>query len=107
MNLPTTNNLFHSNQPITTIPNEPPQEPQHTTATKHKPNKHIQHDKKITIYMTTNKLLDIEHTHLSLQHHQKLTINRNQLIQKTITITLTNLKTNNNNNVLMQQLTSQ
>ncbi len=64
----------------------------------------VRHDEKMTIYVTADELLDIEHARLSLRRHQGLAVDRGRLVREAIAIALADLELNGDDSVLVQRL---
>ena len=89
-------------QPVT----EPVAEPAETAAeaAARKSSGRVRHDEKMTIYVTADELLDIEHARLSLRRHQGLAVDRGRLVREAIAIALADLELNGDDSVLVQRL---
>jgi hypothetical protein len=64
----------------------------------------IRHDEKMTVYVTADELLDIEHARLSLRRDQGLAVDRGRLVREAIAIVLADLEVNGDDSVLVQRL---
>ena len=64
----------------------------------------VKHDEKMTVYITSDELLDIEHARLSLRRHQGLAVDRGRLVREAIAIALADLEANGDDSVLVQRL---
>ena len=64
----------------------------------------VRHDEKMTVYVTADELLDIEHARLSLRRHQALAVDRGRLVREAIAIALEDLEANGDESVLVQRL---
>ncbi len=64
----------------------------------------VRHDEKMTIYVTADELLDIEHARLSLRRDQGLAVDRGRLVREAIAIVLADLELNGDDSVLVQRL---
>jgi hypothetical protein len=69
-----------------------------------KPSGRIRHDEKVTVYVTSQELLDIEHARLSLRRHQGLAVDRGRLVREALAIVLADLELNGDDSVLVQRL---
>ncbi len=106
--LPAADDLFRGNRPMTAVPDEPqkPQEAERSSSVERKPSGRVRHDEKMTVYVTADELLDIEHARLSLRRHQGLAVDRGRLVREAIAMALADLETNGDDSVLVQRLTS-
>jgi len=110
VSLPAADDLFRGNRPMTAVPDEPQEarEPQRAPgAAERKPSGRVRHDEKMTVYVTADELLDIEHARLSLRRHQGLAVDRGRLVREAIAMALADLEANGDDSVLVQRLTSQ
>ena len=64
----------------------------------------VRHDEKMTVYVTADELLDIEHARLSLRRDQGLAVDRGRLVREAIAIVLEDLEDNGDDSVLVQRL---
>ena len=64
----------------------------------------VRHDEKMTVYVTADELLDIEHARLSLRRHQGLAVDRGRLVREAIAIALEDLEANGDDSLLVQRL---
>ena len=65
----------------------------------------MRHDEKMTVYVTADELLDIEHARLSLRRHQGLAVDRGRLVREAIAMALADLEANGDDSALVQRLT--
>ena len=77
-----------------------------TAAEKARSSGRIRHDEKMTVYVTADELLEIEHARLSLRRHQGLAVDRGRLVREAIAIALADLEANGDDSVLVQRLTA-
>ena len=68
------------------------------------PSGRVRHDEKMTVYVTADELLDIEHARLSLRRHQGLAVDRGRLVREAIAIALADIEANGDDSVLVQRL---
>jgi hypothetical protein len=106
VSLPTADDLFRGSRPMTAVPDEPQQESAGTTTTARKPSGRVRHDEKMTVYVTADELLDIEHARLALRRDQGLAVDRGRLVREAIAMALADLETNGDDSVLVQRLTA-
>jgi hypothetical protein len=67
----------------------------------------VRHDEKMTVYVTADELLDIEHARLSMRRHQGLAVDRGRLVREAIAIALEDLEANGGDSILVQRLIGQ
>jgi hypothetical protein len=102
VSLPAADDLFRGNRPMTAVPE--PTQPESTSAAPRKPSGRVRHDEKMTVYVTADELLDIEHARLSLRRHQGLAVDRGRLVREAIAMALADLEVNGDDSALVQRL---
>jgi hypothetical protein len=68
------------------------------------PSGRVRHDEKMTVYVTADELLDLEHARLALRR-SGLSVDRGRLVREAIAIALADLDVNGDDSVLVQRLT--
>ncbi len=58
----------------------------------------------MTVYVTADELLDIEHARLALRRHQGVAVDRGRLVREAIAMALADLEANGDDSVLVQRL---
>ena len=69
-----------------------------------RPSGRVRHDEKMTVYVTADELLDIEHARLSLRRHQGLAVDRGRLVREALALVLADLEQNGDDSVVVQRL---
>ena len=64
----------------------------------------VKHDEKMTIYVTSDELLDIEHARLELRRHHGLAVDRGRLVRAAVAIALAELDAQGVDSALVQRL---
>ena len=64
----------------------------------------VRHDEKMTVYVTADELLDLEHARLGLRRDHGLAVDRGRLVREAIAIALADLDLNGGDSVLVQRL---
>ncbi len=70
-----------------------------------RPSGRVRHDEKITIYVTADELLDLEHARLELRRHQGLAVDRGRLVREAVALVLADLAERGRDSMLVQRLT--
>jgi hypothetical protein len=78
---------------------EPPEKPAARTASGR-----VKHDEKMTVYMTADELLDIEHARLELRRHHGLAVDRGRLVRAAVALALADLDSHGGESALVQRL---
>ncbi len=69
-----------------------------------RPSGRVRHDEKMTVYVTADELLDLEHARLSLRRHQGLAVDRGRLVREAIALALADLEAHGDDSDLVQRL---
>jgi hypothetical protein len=69
-----------------------------------KPSGRIRHDEKMTVYVTSDELLDIEHARLSLRRTHGLAVDRGRLVREAVALVLADFEARGHDSVLVQRL---
>ncbi len=69
-----------------------------------RPSGRVRHDEKMTVYITSEELLDIEHARLTLRRHHGLGVDRGRLVRAAVAFALADLEANGVDSVLVQRL---
>lgn len=64
----------------------------------------VRHDEKMTVYITSEELLDLEHARLSLRRAHGLAVDRGRLVREAIALVLADLESNGDDSALVQRL---
>jgi hypothetical protein len=86
-----------------------PDEPEETEepAGPRKPSGRVRHEEKMTVYVTSDELLDIEHTRLMLRRAQGLAVDRGRLVREAVALVLADYETNGDESILVRRLTAE
>ena len=69
------------------------------------PSGRVRHDEKMTVYITSDELLDLEHARLTLRRNHGLAVDRGRLVRAAVAIALADLDDNGDQSVIVQRLT--
>jgi hypothetical protein len=72
-------------------------------AGKKAPSGRVRHDEKMTVYVTADELLDIEHARLTLRR-TGLSVDRGRLVREAVALVLADLEQNGDDSVIVQRL---
>ena len=70
-----------------------------------KPSGRVKHDEKMTVYVTSDELLDLEHARLALRRDHGLAVDRGRLVREAVALVLADLDANGLDSLLVQRLT--
>jgi hypothetical protein len=111
VNLPSADDLFRptddadksamsGTRAVRAVPDPAPE--QETLATK--PSGRIRHDEKVTVYVTSQELYDIEHARLSLRSKHGLAVDRGRLLREAVSLVLADLEAHGEDSALVRRL---
>lgn len=64
----------------------------------------VRHDEKMTVYVTADELLDIEHARLALRRDHGLAVDRGRLVREALAIVLADLEHHGDDSELVRRL---
>ncbi len=106
--LPAADDLFRP----TVVPNDQPTQDEDAAPTEstepavpRTPSGRVRHDEKMTVYVTADELVDIEHARLTLRRHHRLAVDRGRLVREAVALVLADLEANGNDSIIVQRLT--
>ena len=70
-----------------------------------RPSGRVKHDEKMTVYVTSDELLDLEHARLALRRDHGLAVDRGRMVREAIALVLADLDENGVDSLLVQRLT--
>ncbi len=85
-------------EPPAVVP-EAPEKPAGRTASGR-----VKHDEKMTVYVTADELLDIEHARLELRRHHGLAVDRGRLVRAAVALALADLDAHGAESAVVQRL---
>ena len=72
---------------------------------KRRPTGRVKHDEKITVYVSADELLDLEHARLALRRDHGLAVDRGRIVREAVSLVLADLEENGLDSMLVQRLT--
>ena len=82
----------------------PSQEAESADDARRRPSGRVRHDEKITIYVTADELVDLEHARLELRRHHGLAVDRGRLVREAVALVLADLEEHSHDSMLVQRL---
>jgi len=103
VNLPGADELFKATQPPTpsALQRVADDEPRRS------PSARVRHDEKITVYVTADELLDLEHTRLNLRRAHGLAVDRGRIVRAAISLALEAVEVDGDDSALVRRLREQ
>jgi hypothetical protein len=83
---------------------EEKQESHGRTGTTRRPSGRVRHDEKMTVYVTSDELLDLEHARLLLRREHGLAVDRGRLVREAVALALADLDARGEESVIVQRL---
>jgi hypothetical protein len=68
------------------------------------PSGRVKHDEKMTVYVTADELLELEHARLSLRSEHGLAVDRGRLVREALHLVLADLEQNGEDSALVRRL---
>lgn len=75
--------------------------------TRRRPSGRVRHDEKMTVYVTSAELLDLEQTRLALRADHGLAVDRGRLVREAIALVLADFHEHGEDSVLVRRLTEE
>jgi hypothetical protein len=69
-----------------------------------RPSGRVRHDEKMTVYVTAEELLDLEHARLLLRRDHELAVDRGRLVREAVALALADLEARGEDSVIVQRL---
>jgi hypothetical protein len=69
-----------------------------------KPSGRVRHDEKMTVYVTADELLDIDHARLTLRREHGLAVDRGRMVREAVALVLADLEEHGLDSLLVQRL---
>jgi hypothetical protein len=89
------------------VPDQPEEPPALEPAGLRKPSGRVKHDEKMTVYVTSDELLELEHARLSLRSRHGLAVDRGRMVREALALVLLDLEQNGEDSALVRRLTEE
>ncbi|MGH3362397.1 MAG: hypothetical protein ACRDOM_08055 [Nocardioides sp.] len=112
VSLPAADDLFRKTggqdtSHVRAVPGGGEDEGEHDRNGPKKPSGRVRHDEKMTVYITSDELLDLEHARLALRRSQGLAVDRGRLVREAVALVLADYETHGDDSVLVRRLTEE
>lgn len=92
-------------QADTGTPTEPENPSTADSSTTERSSGRVRHDEKMTVYVTADELLDLEHARLLLRRAHGVAVDRGRLVREAVAIALADLETRGEDSLIVRRLT--
>ena len=112
MSLPGADELFRAtaggareSEPLRAVP-DPEERPSRAPRRlgPRRPSGREQHDEKITVYVSTGELLDLEHARLALRGEHGMVVDRGRIVREALALVIEDLEARGDDSVLVRRL---
>jgi hypothetical protein len=103
VSLPAADDLFRPTDPVRVVP-DAPAEPEAEPEGRKRPSGRVRHDEKMTVYVTSAELLEIEQARLALRSAQGLAVDRGRLVREALHLVLADYEENGEDSALVRRL---
>jgi hypothetical protein len=69
-----------------------------------RPSGRVRHDEKMTVYVTADELLDLEHARLGLRRDHGLAVDRGRMVREAIALVIADLEEHGHDSMLVRRL---
>jgi hypothetical protein len=107
VSLPAADDLFRTTGEqarVRAVPDAPEEPVEPAPPGPKKPSGRVRHDEKMTVYVTSDELLDLEHARLSLRREHGLALDRGRLVREAVALVLADFEEKGLDSALVQRL---
>jgi hypothetical protein len=92
---------------VRAVPDAPEETSSASAGTTRRPSGRVRHDEKMTVYVTSDELLDIEHARLVLRRSHGLAVDRGRMVREALALVLADLEAHGADSALVRRLTEE
>ena len=111
MSLPAADDLFRTTgekaTPVRAVPDAPEPDAAADEQAPKRPSGRVRHDEKMTVYVTSAELLDLEHARLMLRRDHAMAVDRGRLVREAVAMVLADFERNGGESALVRRLTEE
>ena len=78
--------------------------PRSVSAADRRPSGRERHDEKITVYLSPDELIDLEHARLALRQHHGMAVDRGRIVREALALVLAELEAKGESSTLVRRL---
>jgi hypothetical protein len=86
------------------VPDQPQHEDRPDAGALRRPSGRVKHDEKMTVYVTSKELVELEHARLALRSEHGLVVDRGRLVREAMALVLADLELNGEASALVRRL---
>jgi hypothetical protein len=90
---------------VRAVPDAPEETSSAEAGTTRKPSGRVRHDEKMTVYVTSDELLDLEHARLVLRRSHGMAVDRGRLVREAVALVLADFEEHGDDSALVRRLT--
>jgi hypothetical protein len=103
--LPAADDLFRPTAPLEAVPQpEDDAQQRHQARPVRRPSGRVRHDEKMTVYVTSDELMDLEHARLMMRRDHGLAVDRGRIVRAAIALALADLDAHGEDSALVRRL---
>jgi hypothetical protein len=72
-----------------------------------RPTRRVRHDEKMTVYISSDELIDLEHARLTLRRHHGIAADRGRVVREAIALVLEEFEAHGDDSALVRRLREQ
>jgi hypothetical protein len=92
---------------VRAVPDAPEETSSASAGTTRRPSGRVRHDEKMTVYVTSDELLDLEHARLSLRRSHGMAVDRGRLVREAVALVLADFEEHGDDSALVRRLRAQ
>ena len=109
MSLPGADELFRATatspaEPLRAVPEEAEPRRARRQSGERRPTGRERHDEKITVYVSADELMDLEHARLALRGDHGMAVDRGRIVREALALVIEDLEARGESSVLVQRL---
>jgi len=103
--LPSADDLFRPTTPLESVPQHGDDaQPSRPARPVRRPSGRVRHDEKMTVYVTSDELMELEHARLMMRRDHGLAVDRGRLVRAAIALALADLDAHGEESALVRRL---
>lgn len=104
VSMPAADDLFRPTAPADEAVDEAPPGDKQARRAKGRPSGRVRHDEKMTVYITSEELLDLEHARLTLRRDHGLGVDRGRIVRAAVAMVLADFEEHGEDSALVRRL---